>query len=414
MAAERILVVDDEESVAVTIQAILEMDGHEVVTAASGKAALEALRDGSFDLVLTDLRLQDLDGLRVIEAVRERSPDTITIVLTGYASLDSAVRALREGAYGYLLKPCDVEELRHTIARGLERRALGQQLRQRVAELEQANATISGLNADLERRVEAATAELRQNVERLKELDELKSQFISIASHELKTPVTAMSGFLQVAVRRLQRFLAAAKAEANGSPDEVRQVVAQLEIVSRQTGRLARLIDELLDVSRLQSGRLALEKTEVDLAALSREVAERLQHTAPRHVLRVHSAAPSSVVVDRDRIEQVLDNLVVNAIKYSPKGGPVDIEVGGEGDQARISVRDRGIGIPRDELDSIFGPFYRSQDRRAREVGGMGLGLHISKEIVERHGGRIWAESEPRQGATFHVALPRKDGPRAA
>ena len=204
MAANRILVVDDEESVAVTMQAILEMDGHEVMTAMSGAEAFELIRGGAFDLVLTDLRLDDADGIQILSEVRRHSPDAVTIILTGYASLDSAVNALREGAYDYLLKPCDVEELRATVNRGLERRRLGQLLRQRVSELELANETINSLNADLQRRVDAATHELRMRVEQLQELDRLKSQFMSIASHELKTPITAMSGFLQVALRRLR------------------------------------------------------------------------------------------------------------------------------------------------------------------------------------------------------------------
>jgi DNA-binding NtrC family response regulator len=188
----RILVVDDEEGVAVTIQAVLEMDGYKVSSVTSGTEALQRIRKEEFDLVLSDLRLEDVDGIQIIQEVRRRFPDTITIILTGYASMDSAVKALREGAYDYLLKPCDVEELRSTVERGLERRRLGVQLRERLTEIEAANTTISAMNADLQRRIDQATAELQRNVERLTELDQLKSQFMSIASHELKTPITAM------------------------------------------------------------------------------------------------------------------------------------------------------------------------------------------------------------------------------
>ncbi len=404
MPASRILVVDDEESVAVTMQAILEMDGHEVMTAMSGAEAFELIRGGVFDLVLTDLRLDDADGIQILGEVRKHSPDTVTIILTGYASLDSAVKALREGAYDYLLKPCDVEELRATVNRGLERRRLGQQLRQRVSELEQANETIGSLNADLQRRVDAATHELRLRVEQLKELDRLKSQFMSIASHELKTPITSMSGFLQITLRRIKRRIESARPQ---SIDEQRGLLEQLEIVQRQTAKLARLVDELLDVSRIQSGRIEFSVSEVDLVALAGEVAERMRLTSAEHKLRVQSEGSVMVEADRDHLEQVLNNLVGNAIKYSPSGGAVELRVRSSDGTALISVRDHGIGIPPEELQAVFGLFYRSPDRRARDVGGMGLGLFISKQIVDRHGGRIWADSQAGQGTTFTVELPR-------
>ena len=149
MPSGKLLIVDDEESVLVTMKAILEMDGYTVTTTPRGVEAFELLRQHTFDLVMTDLRLDDADGLAVLAEVRRQSPETVTIMLTGYASLDSAVRALREGAYDYLTKPCDVEELKATVARGLDRRQLAMQLRARVADLEEANQTIRDMNADL-------------------------------------------------------------------------------------------------------------------------------------------------------------------------------------------------------------------------------------------------------------------------
>jgi YesN/AraC family two-component response regulator len=186
------------------------------------------LRRNVYDVVLTDLRLDDLDGLTILAETRRNSPDTVSIMLTGYASLDSAVQALREGAYDYLVKPCDVEELKATVARGVERRTLARQLRDQMRDLEEANVTIRRMNEGLQERVAQATAELRQRVEQLaqaneeisglhaaaqehvrqlEQLDALKSQFLSMASHELKTPLTAISGFLQLALRRARRRL---------------------------------------------------------------------------------------------------------------------------------------------------------------------------------------------------------------
>src|SRR5213080_3985829 len=241
----RVLVVDDEESVVVTIKAILQLDGYEVSTSTTGAGARAMIREREYDLVLTDLRLEDGDGLDVLRAVRERTPETVTIMLTGYASLESAIQALRAGAYDYLIKPSEVEELRSTVARGIERRRLGQELRARIADLESANREIADLNTSLQRRIDEATAELKQRYEQLQELDRTKSQFLSMASHELKTPITAMSGFLQVALRRVRRL---GEGEGGQHPpgESLQAVLEQLEVVYRQTGKLARLIDELL------------------------------------------------------------------------------------------------------------------------------------------------------------------------
>ena len=408
MSPDRILIVDDEESVAITMQAILEMDGHEVATASGVAEATTMVQASEYDLVLSDLRLDDGDGLQIVGEARRRWPECVCIILTGYASLDSAVKALREGAYDYLVKPCDVEELRLTVQRGLERRRLGRQLRERVAELEAANKKIEVLNTDLQRRVDDATAELRGQYERLQELDRLKTQFMSVASHELKTPVTAMSGFLQVALRRIKKRVEAGPPEPKEWALEQKTISEQLGIVQRQTTKLARLIDELLDVSRIQSGHVEFHFDDMDVRQLAIEVAERMQTTTEDHTMTVEQGPPIRISADRDHLEQVLNNLIANAVKYSPDGGSITVQIGAEGDEAALSVQDAGIGIPPEELEAVFGLFYRSPDRRACDVGGMGLGLYISKEIIDRHGGRIWAESEPGRGTTFQIRLPRK------
>jgi len=401
----KVLVVDDEESVVVTIKAILELDGYHVLTATSATLARQLVRQHDLDLVLTDLRLEDGDGLDVLRAVRERSADTVTIMLTGYASLESAIQAIRAGAYDYLVKPSEVEELRSTVARGLERRRLGLELEARVKDLEVANREIATLNESLQQRVDEATAELKERYEQLKELDRTKSQFLSMASHELKTPITAMSGFLQVGLRRIRRLL-----EADSSEEQIRagmrSVLDQLDVVYRQTGKLARLIDELLDVSRIQTGRIEFRYGDVDVGELAQEIVTRMQLTTTTHQISLQNGETGQIVADRDHLEQVLNNLLTNAIKYSPAGGPIAVDVDRVEEGVRIAVRDSGIGIAAKELDAIFGLFYRSPDRAARDAAGMGLGLYISKEIVSRHGGRIWVESVPEKGSTFYVLLP--------
>lgn len=430
MANGNLLVVDDEESVAVTMGAILEMDGYQVAVSTTGADAIEKLHQFDFDLVLTDLRLDDADGLSIVSEVCRVQPETVSIILTGYASLESAIKALREGAYDYLIKPCDVDELRAVVARGIERRQLGVQLKLRLAELEQANGTIQRMNRELQTRVETATAELQQrmlelaraneeiaalyhqsqdSVEQLQQLDRLKSRFLSMASHELKTPLTSISGLSQVLLRRMRRRLEQGPPPLAEWEEEQLAHVDRLELLNSQTSRLGRLIDELLDVSRIESGKLEFHWAPVNLAMLVREVAERLQMTTAQHTLEIATEGDveTPLRADRDHLEQVLDNLVANAIKFSPDGGAITVSVRDAGDSVILSVSDPGVGIPEGQLDAIFGLFYQAEDPVSRRTGGMGLGLWISREIVSRHGGRIWAESRRGQGSTFNVSLPR-------
>ena len=407
----QLLVVDDDESVLLTLQAILQMEGYAVEARSLGLEAIELLRQRTFDLVLTDLRLDDTDGISILAEIRRTSPETVAIMLTGYASLETAIKALREGAYDYLVKPCDVEELKATVSRALERRYLSTQLHQRMAELAEANATISDLNQGLQKRVDEATAELTQMVDQLRELDRLKSQFLSMASHELKTPLTVISGFLQVSLRRKQRRLQRGYPSETEWQDEQKADVDQLEVLNAQSQKLAKLVDELLDVSRIESGRLEFHLSDVYVRQLAADVANRMQHTTQKHELSYPIGAgdeATSITADRDHLEQVLNNLIGNAIKYSPDGGSIDVDVRPDGDGVVLSVRDQGVGIPAPELDAVFSLFYRSRAEGTRQaVSGMGLGLYISKEIVQRHGGRIWVESTPGQGSTFYVQLPK-------
>jgi signal transduction histidine kinase len=369
MTQSKILVVDDEQSVATTIKAILQLDGNEVTAVTSGKEALDLLGRQEFDVVLTDLRLDDLDGIEILRETQKLWPDTVSIMLTGYASLESAVTALRSGAYDYLIKPSDVDELRATVGRGLERR----RLRQRLVELEQ--------------------------------LDKLKTQFLSMASHELRTPLTAVSGFMQIARRRMGR-LGAATEVPQPWRQEAQKADETLEMANRQAKKLARLIDELLDVSRLQQGRVEMRLAEIDLGEVVREVGERMKLLSKGHEIETKVAGIAPIVGDRDRIEQVFENLVGNAIKYSPEDSRIEMSLRVNGANAVVSVRDHGIGVAPAEVEKIFGLFYRSPDPRADHVGGLGLGLYISREIVSRHHGRLWAERNPDAGTTFHVTLP--------
>src|SRR5438309_5952234 len=191
----RILIVDDEETVMLTIQGVLELDGHDVTASTSAETALQLIRTQHFDVMLTDLRMDGMNGIDLLKELHIVAPDSALIVLTGYASLDTAVEAMREGAYDYLVKPCDVLELRTTVTRGLERARLAAQLRQRLEELEYANETIRALNLELEARVERATAELRDQIT-------ARDDFMATVSHDLKSPLTFIKGIAGLRRRR--------------------------------------------------------------------------------------------------------------------------------------------------------------------------------------------------------------------
>jgi PAS domain S-box-containing protein len=233
--------------------------------------------------------------------------------------------------------------------------------------------------------------EARRKVE---DLSRLKDEFLSIASHELRTPVTSIKGYTQLA-------------KALISENDLNTSEEYLNVALDQIDRMSRLILELLDVSRIETGRLEIRRETIDWTPFVRSVVNR-HHTAvtDRHF---HVDVPdesAEVQGDRDRLEQVIGNLLENAVKYSPDGSDITIKVRDENDRIVTAICDRGIGIPTDEIGQVFERFHRGRQVSSTNYGGLGLGLYISKQIVERHGGSIWVESREGQGTTFYFALP--------
>jgi PAS domain S-box-containing protein len=224
-----------------------------------------------------------------------------------------------------------------------------------------------------------------------------RDEFLAVAAHELRTPLAAIKGSGQLLARELR----------SPAPD-LAGLRSLAELLDRQLGRLDALFTELLDVSRLRHGQLIVRQQPTDLAELAREVHDRFEHSphmTPRHTLALEAPTPVVAVVDRERIDQVLTNLVSNALKYSPMGGEARVTVRQEADRAVIAVRDQGLGIAPEARAALFQPFSRGAAIRDT-IGGVGLGLYISAQIVERHGGTIEVESAPGQGSAFTVRLP--------
>lgn len=237
------------------------------------------------------------------------------------------------------------------------------------------------------------------DITRFREADALKDTFVSVVSHELKTPVAIIKGYAET----LQR------------PEAHRDTALNKEMLAaivEESDRLARFVDDLLDVSRLQAGGLPLQDiAEVDLRTVVRRVMDRYQPQTRRHTLTAEFADDFPVVHgDPRRLEQVLDNLVSNALKYSPQGGPVRIAGQTTPAEVLLTVQDSGVGVPWGEQERIFERFYRVEGPETRAAAGTGLGLYLTRAIVQAHGGHIWVESVPGYGATFFVALPRETG----
>ena len=387
-AAPRILLVDDEEAVVATLRGVLELDGYDVTATTSGNDALDLIRAEHFDVVLTDLRIDDYEGTELLHELNESDSDTSAIVLTGFGSLASAIGVLREGAYDYLLKPCDVLELRTTVSRAIERTRLAIELRQRMRDLEHANETNRALNLELEARIDVATAELRQQIK-------LRDEFISTVSHDLKSPLTFIKGMASLRRRRALPV------------PENQPLVDALEQIEASAGRMAQQLDELVDASRLQAGTtVELRRQRIDLLALARKAVGERQQTSERHLFSV-SADLSELIGTWDgvRLGRVVDNLLDNAIKYSPRGGTVEVSVRSEAGSAILSVSDRGEGIPAADLPYIFERFRRGGNVEGR-IPGTGIGLAGVHRIIELHNGTISVDSRIGEGTTFTIRLP--------
>jgi signal transduction histidine kinase len=247
---------------------------------------------------------------------------------------------------------------------------------------------------------EAAALVVHQNVSALKEAERLKDEFISIAAHELRTPLAVLKGFAQTLIVQTARL---------HGPELADWQLEALEGIDQATGRMVELTDDLLDVSRLQAGRFSLHPIPTDLVALIQRVVTRMQLTTEDHRLVFQTEAEHLVsAVDPPRIEQVLINLLTNAIKYSPQGGSIHLWLAPcqDGKQLQISIQDQGIGIPASQQAQIFRRFARAENARIYGISGTGLGLYLCRELVEQHQGRIWFESAEGKGSTFFLTLP--------
>ncbi|AKF08778.1 hybrid sensor histidine kinase/response regulator [Sandaracinus amylolyticus] len=391
----RILVVDDREENLLAVRASLAAPDYRLVEARSGEEALRhLLQDDTFALVLLDVRMPGMDGFEVAHLMRRRARTRFTpIVFLSADAIDlaSAYRGYEAGAIDYMLKPLDPLVLRAKVAAFVElhqQRELIRRQGERLARAEARNheLQLAAVQLESERRERAA----------LSDAVRMRDEFLMLASHELNTPLTPL-------LASIQSLLLSARA----GRFEPTHAVRSLELAQRQIRRLARLVAELLEVTRIEGGKLALSLTDVDLAEVAREVVEAHREESARAgvPLQLEVRGSARGRWDRMRIEQIVTNLVANAVKFGDHK-PVDVIVELDGDVARILVRDRGIGIGADHIGRIFDRFARAES--SRHYAGLGLGLYIVRRLAEAHGGTVRVESAIGRGSTFTVELPAR------
>ena len=360
-----VLVVDDRPENLLALEATLKPLKIRLVKARSGEEALLHLLRQTFAVILLDVQMPRLDGLQTADLIKQREQTRhIPIIFITALSRETAYvfKGYAHGAVDYLLKPVDPEILRAKVRVFCDLFVRGEQIRKRALE------------------------------------SEVKDVFFSSVVHELQTPLAAAKAQAQLALHQL------------GEAQEENGAARALRVISRQIDRLNRLVGDLLDMNRLESGQLHLNLADFDLPSLIEELRSRMQPPGDKHQISVRAPERLSIFADRDRVEQVLSNLISNAIRYSPEGGLIEIAVDPAGDSVQIAVADRGVGVPRERQQTIFERFGRAQ---GPSFGGLGLGLAISKGIVEQHGGSIRVEStgKPGQGSRFVVSLPLAASP---
>ena len=471
-----ILVIDDEARIRDACVLVLSDKGFDVSAAPDGQKGLQMIKEKHYDIVLVDLMMPNISGFDVVTEVRSHHPDTVVIVITGYATLEHSIEAMKKGAFDFIPKPFTPDQLRAVVDKSLRYTTALQDITESKSRLRvmvnrltegvmttdakklivQANpafmhmlgyhgedvigrhvdqfisdekllsaidqALVMPANSFAEITHEIVLVEngeekyfsarctpfrgrLNENIgtitvlhdiTALKKMDQMKSDFVSMVSHEIRSPMNSL-------LMQLKIILDGLAGDVTAKQQEI------LQRASQKILNLNNLVSELLDLARIESGLIAHEKEQVDMTALLAD--QQTFHSAYAREKNITiglncPAAMPPLLANRQNIEEIFANLITNAIKYSPVGGSITIRALEEQNYLKTEVSDTGFGISQEDLEKIFVRFYRVKDANTREIHGTGLGLSIVKSIVESHHGNISVASELGKGTTFTVLLP--------
>jgi signal transduction histidine kinase len=479
----QVIVIDDEQVIRDGCVRVLAKEGHEVRTAGNGLEGLDLLDQAPADVVLLDLMMPGIDGFEVLSRVREKHPGTYVIIITGFATVEKAVQAMKNGAFDFLAKPFNPDYLRIVVRRALEKRALEAETVMLREEKEKGLRTImteqsrlrtiincmeSGVlvvdrdltvllhnpvlirmleiqtdpmigkplldgvtNPELCEMVQEACTKCHtisrefpegaigrgflrahcapvssngeilgsvtvfEDLSALKKIDQQKNEFVAMVSHELRAPLASVEQMAYVL--------------RDGLAGEVTKKGHHLiDRILVRTKELLQLVKNLLDLSRIETGILVQNMEPIDLGDLINGVIEMVRPQLEKKEQTLSFAPPdisATVVGDRDNLLGVFNNIIGNAVKYTPESGTIRILLTQEGSLIKVCVEDSGVGIPEEDLPRIFEKFYRVKGK-TRGITGSGLGLSVAKSIVEAHRGTISVASADQKGSTFEVVLP--------
>ncbi len=372
----KILIVDDERVVRHVCQLSLEQDLYTILVADNGIKAMELLRsEPDIAIVLSDFKMPGMTGFELLNAIKRDFPHIEVIIMTGFATIENAIEAMKLGAYDFLLKPLKAEQIRLVINKCREKISLSQE-----------NLTLKRAN------------------EKLRELQIVKDKFLAITSHELRTPVSHLRGYLSIL--NGDDFLLLSPAEKHDCMSVINAAVLDLE----------QIVTDMFDLIELEQGAMVLKRESFALNELleqiehefRRALQERRQTLTLRRCLE-----PCMIAADRLKVKIMVSELIQNAIKFTPDQGQIELSLQVEGDFYVIIVADTGVGIKQEKMGAIFEKFYEVQHSNHHSTsktgfmgGGMGLGLSLARAIAEAHDGGIKVSSEVGKGSIFQVFLP--------
>ncbi len=475
----RILIIDDEPRIRDACALVLSDKGFVVNAAPDGEQGLQMIKEQHYDIVLVDLMMPTISGFDVLSEVRNHHPDTVVIVITGYATLEHSIEAMKKGAFDFIPKPFTPDQLRAVVEKSLRytnalqdiadtksrlgvmvnrltdgvmttdarklivqvnpaflhmigyhgEEVVGRHVQEVIHEenllesIDQALSMSPDTFVEITKEIQftdnheekffgarcapfrgrtkenLGTITVLHDITTLKKMDQMKSDFVSLVSHEIRSPMNSL--------------LMQLKNISDGLAGPVTQ--KQQEILQRASDKilnLNNLVSELLDLARIESGLISHEKEQVNMARLLADQKDFHSPYGDEKEITIQLDCPTdlpSILANRQNMEEVISNLITNGIKYSPVGGTITLTAATENQYLKLQVADTGFGIPEEDLEKIFTRFYRVKDTNTREIQGTGLGLSIVKSIIDSHHGKIRVASEIGKGTTFTILLPLSD-----